>query len=316
MDSQPVTPDAPTPFAVPANDAIRRILPPDPGRIFALRAARLRSLAHGHSLGDWLVFLSDLAEAQQYAADNLPPATPPSAQALAQARLHALPPLTGTCRPERAAWQRALELIDSTLRPHAPPKVQAALEALMNAPQRFDALALALLNGQATENSESDALPAAALLPLVAAALQVVWTVHAAQIAPEQIGDGAPAELCPCCGQPPVASLVRLDEQQVNNLRYLHCALCNTAWNRARAICTACGNEAQVAYRQIEGSNGAVRAETCDACGSYLKIVYQEQDIAVDPVADDLATLALDLLLDEAGYARSGPNYLLAGAAA
>ena len=33
-----------------------------------------------------------------------------------------------------------------------------------------------------------------------------------------------------------------------------------------------------------------------------------------DPVADDLATLALDMLVDEAGYVRSGPNLLLIGA--
>ena len=109
--------------------------------------------------------------------------------------------------------------------------------------------------------------------------------------------------------------MVRTDDA-VNNLRYLHCALCNTEWNRPRATCTACGDEASVAYQQIEHQNGAVRAETCDRCRSYLKIVYQEKDSQVDPVADDLATLALDLLLDEAGYARSGPNFLLAGAGA
>jgi len=36
----------------------------------------------------------------------------------------------------------------------------------------------------------------------------------------------------------------------------------------------------------------------------------------LDPVADDLATLALDMLVDEAGYARSGPNLLLINASA
>ena len=64
----------------------------------------------------------------------------------------------------------------------------------------------------------------------------------------------------------------------------------------------------------VEGNHyfpaDAVRAETCDACKSYLKIVYQEKG-PVDPVADDLATLTLDILVDEAGYARSGPNLLL-----
>ena len=99
----------------------------------------------------------------------------------------------------------------------------------------------------------------------------------------------------------------------VNNLRYLHCALCNTEWNLSRAICTTCNTDKGVALQELEGSNGAVRAETCDSCHTYLKMVYQEKDPYVDPVADDLATLALDILVDEAGYARSGPNLLLPG---
>jgi FdhE protein len=81
-----------------------------------------------------------------------------------------------------------------------------------------------------------------------------------------------------------------------------------------RATCTACDTDKEVALQELEGNKGAVRAETCDACQSYLKIVYQEKDPRVDPVADDLATLALDMLVDEAGYQRSGPNLLLIGA--
>jgi FdhE protein len=42
----------------------------------------------------------------------------------------------------------------------------------------------------------------------------------------------------------------------------------------------------------------------------------QDKDPLVDPVADDLATLPLDLLVDEAGYERSGPNLFLLGGAA
>ena len=48
------------------------------------------------------------------------------------------------------------------------------------------------------------------------------------------------------------------------------------------------------------------------------RITLDGQDIhdpRIDPVADDLATLALDLLVDEAGYGRSGPNLLLVNAA-
>jgi FdhE protein len=154
----------------------------------------------------------------------------------------------------------------------------------------------------------------AAVLPIVAAALQVVWTGLASQLDAIALNKLDTPGVCPCCGSLPVASIVRLSPS-VNNLRYLHCSLCNTQWNLPRASCSACGSDEEVAYQQIEGSNGAVRAETCDGCKSYLKIVYQESDARVDPVADDLATLALDLLVDEAGYGRSGPNLLLIGGA-
>jgi FdhE protein len=98
------------------------------------------------------------------------------------------------------------------------------------------------------------------------------------------------------------------------NLRYLHCALCNTEWNYVRVKCATCDATAGISYRLLENADGtqaeAVRAETCDSCKSYLKIVYREKG-GVDAVADDLATLALDILVDEAGYARAGPNLLL-----
>ncbi|MNJ78419.1 formate dehydrogenase accessory protein FdhE [compost metagenome] len=36
-----------------------------------------------------------------------------------------------------------------------------------------------------------------------------------------------------------------------------------------------------------------------------------ERDIAVEPVADDLSSVILDLLISEAGYQRHGVNLLL-----
>ncbi len=53
-----------------------------------------------------------------------------------------------------------------------------------------------------------------------------------------------------------------------------------------------------------------MKAEACEECRGYLKIVNMEKDPLVDPVADDLATLGLDVLMDEAGYERAGPNFL------
>jgi FdhE protein len=41
-------------------------------------------------------------------------------------------------------------------------------------------------------------------------------------------------------------------------------------------------------------------------------VFYMEKDTALEPAADDLATLALDMLVFEQGYGRLGPNLLLA----
>ena len=65
-----------------------------------------------------------------------------------------------------------------------------------------------------------------------------------------------------------------------------------------------------IAFRSIEGKYSSVCAETCDACKGYLKIIYREKSPAADPVADDLATVPLDLLLEQAGYNRMSPNLL------
>ncbi len=55
----------------------------------------------------------------------------------------------------------------------------------------------------------------------------------------------------------------------------------------------------------------AAKAEACDRCHTYLKLFYLEQNPRAEPFADDVATLPLDLLMAEAGYARSGVNLFL-----
>jgi FdhE protein len=93
-------------------------------------------------------------------------------------------------------------------------------------------------------------------------------------------------------------------------LRYLHCSLCDTEWNMARIQCSNCDNTSELGYFAVEGGGDAVKAEACDACHSYLKQMYMTKAPEVDPVADDLATLALDMLMAEREYLRSGPNLL------
>lgn len=298
MQSQPIN------FQPPAEEAAPILLPVT-ATLFADRAERFDTLASGHSLGDWLEFLGRLSRAQQAALKALPELLLPDAAVLEQARTHGMPPLNVAVRP--AAWHEALRQIASALGSDVPPAARNALDALLAADDAWrEKLADTLLNG----NLE---IGDAAELPFVAAALQVVFTQLASQLDASRLQKLDTPGLCPCCGSLPVASVVRLGAA-INNLRYLHCSLCNTEWNVPRATCTACDTDKEVALQELEGNKGAVRAETCDACKSYLKIVYQEKDPHVDPVADDLATLALDMLVDEAGYQRSGPNLLLIGA--
>ena len=90
--------------------------------------------------------------------------------------------------------------------------------------------------------------------------------------------------------------------------------------HRLNTVASNLANADAVAGPDGQGEEGAgssraaqavLQAETCDDCGHYLKIMHSDRDPFVDPVADDLATLALDILVDEAGYSRSGPNLLL-----
>ena len=129
-----------------------------------------------------------------------------------------------------------------------------------------------------------------------------------------QLGERAapqPGEsaLCPVCGSHPVASVVRIGGP-AQGLRYLVCSLCAAEWHMVRVKCSACSSTKGISYLGLQGGSAAVKAECCDQCKTYLKIFYLEQDSSIVPAADDLATLPLDLLVDQEGYNRIGPNLL------
>lgn len=282
------------------------IIVPD-ADVFANRAERFEQLAEGHGLGDWLRFLGAISRAQHEALQALPDLPVPDDAALAFAREHRMPPLAAQSWPRDPAWHDMLRRIAAAaaVTPAAPEAARADIARLAALPaERMEELAERVLH---TELYGDDA----ALLPYVAAALQVLWTGLARKVSHGITPLDVPG-VCPCCGFLPVASVVRT-VGEVSNLRYLHCALCNVEWNLVRVKCAACDSTAGISYRELQGEAvkqpGAIRAEVCDSCKSYLKIVYQEKG-GVDPVADDLATLALDILVDEAGYARAGPNLL------
>jgi FdhE protein len=294
---------------------------PAPATVFAERAMRLRQLASGHALQDYLRFMADVAEAQQAVLARLPDMPVPDAAALERAARAGIPPLPATDWPRDPAWRAGLCDLVATLRTKAVPA--AAAEVL-------DRLAV---TDETVLERQADALLLGAgagvdlaTAPLVAAALQVYWLLMVADVRAHHRGLGEAfgriddATICPCCGSRPTASLVRSGGGLLGQ-RYLHCSLCGTQWHMARIQCTHCLGTGKIGYASLEAIDGdgdgeraaqaAVQAETCGDCGHYLKIMHAERDPFVDPVADDLASLTLDLLVSESGQRRHGVNPLL-----
>ncbi|XPE24873.1 formate dehydrogenase accessory protein FdhE [Shigella sonnei] len=73
-------------------------------------------------------------------------------------------------------------------------------------------------------------------------------------------------------------------------LRYLHCNLCETESHVMRVKCSDCEQSGKLHYWSLDDEQAAIKAESCDDCGTYLKILYQEKGPKVEAVADDLAT--------------------------
>ncbi|CAM5481092.1 Protein FdhE [Thauera mechernichensis] len=282
------------------------LLQPLPASVFADRAARFERLAHGHASADWLAFLASVTRIQHELLQQHPAVPLPSDAQREQSIRHGMPVVPANGWTRDPIWRRHLAHLAGRLQSMAPEALQPVLVALTNA----DATELERL-ADGVLRTEYD--PAhAARLPFIAAALQVYWTWIAAQPALAGLARLDVPGVCPCCGSLPVASVVQTGTH--TGARYLHCSLCNTEWNLVRANCSTCGETDKVSYRVLEDDDGTthdvVRAEVCDDCHSYLKQVLRDKDASADPVADDLATLALDILVDEAGYLRSGPNPL------
>jgi len=288
--------------------SIPRVRLPQRISVFADRAARLRKLAPGNPISGYLLLMAGLADAQHEALAAFPaPAVPQERISMAQA--HGMPPLQAMGGPRDPAWRDAL---DTVLRhvaqlEQAPPQAVDAAAAvrrrLRDDPGSLEAQADALL---AERDDEADGAAA----PFIMAGLQVYWTALAAQFDEQGLPVVSPFGVCPLCGSLPVASVVRVGGQ-ADACRYLCCSLCSTEWHLVRVTCSHCQGTKEIAYHAIEGGPEGIKAESCDECHSYRKIFYQEKDFDFEAVADDLATLPLDVLMGEAGYSRASGNPLL-----
>ncbi len=279
---------------------------PDPSALFLSRAERLAQLARsGHKLGPYLDFLARLASAQHDIVATLPPLSLPSADVIARAQQNGMPPIArGTLEPD-GAMLAAVEQIAARLRQTPLPATTAAA---------VDALVEALPSGgrELVSGALKD-LPAddMAQRVLILAGLQVHFTRLAAMLDAEALTLVANAA-CPSCGSPPVASSV-VGWPKAYNTRYCTCGLCGTMWNVIRVMCVLCGSTDGVSFRGIEDQPDTVKAETCETCRGYVKIVYQVNDVALEPLSDDVASVGLDMLLAEEGWKRGSQNPFLLG---
>ena len=277
---------------------------PDLATIFGRRAERLKALAPGHELEAFLRVIAALVAAQQEALSGLPPGALPGASEIAKAKLVQRAPLDpATWRRDeswRVALARILEKIDAGVLPEA---ARQAREALATA-------AATDLEALADRFLEGDVPPAdAAKAVFVAAALQVAWTRMAALLEPSDL-DPADAGQCPACGSPPVAGMISPGGTKFGH-RHLHCSLCATAWRYVRVRCVHCGSTDKISFRQLAGTS-YLRAECCENCRSYSKVFYLESARALEPLADDLGSLGLDVLVGEEGFSRV-PNPFVLG---
>jgi FdhE protein len=262
------------PQQIPSSIAPVLVLPPE-AQLFARRAARLRTLAPGHALERWFGWLAELVEAQQHEFDTLIK--------------------TGDAGP-LANWTAIFERLS-----HSQPELAAlSAEVLETRGERALQFARGELAGAGRDRTDL----------VISAALQVAWTLAARK---RLAAGSVPIQhhhQCPCCGSAALGGVVMAGEGR-GGLRYLECALCATRWHAVRAHCSLCDSDGVVDYLALEGESAAVQAETCNACSGYIKLFFQARDPALDPLADDLATLVLDVLVGEQGYARGAPNLFL-----
>lgn len=285
--------------------AVPRLRLPQRETVFAERAARLRRLAQGHAIAGYLRLMATAVELQHEILSRFA-ARGPSVDAVEHAQAHSMPIANALGGERDPAWhdvlRRIVERVDAagTATP-ALGQVLAGLRAMSDT--QLDSMADAVI---ALRLGEVD--PAAA--PFVMAALQVVWTDIACRLDVRDVPYLETPGLCPVCGSLPVASIVRIGGPY-QGYRFLQCGLCSTEWHMVRVKCSHCDSTKGIAYHALSDGNQALKAESCDACRVYRKIGYQEKDYEIEPLADDLASLSLDLLMSEAGYQRASPNPLL-----
>ena len=276
---------------------------PNPARLFNVRARRLRALAAGNPFAAFLDFMAAVADAQDAALAEARPLLPIAAAGFAKAG----PVLDREPVLAAGDWREILHLLIARLGTAAMPEAAAGALRVLQARPAAQATEFAgrVLDRRCAPEEAAEAV-------FLIAALQVAWTRRASATAPSAV---FPCETvaCPLCGAIPVASLIGATGDR-QGLRFLVCSLCAAEWRYVRIKCTACGNTKDIGYHGIKGHIGPAKAEACPECNAYSKIVYSEKDVEAEPFADDLGSLALDVLMSDGGWTRVHANPFLVSA--
>ena len=277
---------------------------PDVMSVFDRRAARLEALSRDSPLAEYLLLMAALMRAQAGAVRGLPPGILPADDQVAFMHEHRLPVLDRLTWRRDPSWLAALDgVIDGLAQAVMPDPARAALHALQGeGTHAREALADRVLGVDPAPVNAAQAC-------FVSAALQVYWSRMAALLDPQAIHPIEAAGACPVCGSAPLASIVYAGGS-LQGVRFLCCPLCAAEWHSVRIKCANCQSTKGIAYQHIP-EQPAVKAETCDECRTYTKILYMDKDPEGEAFADDLATIALDILVGEAGWARATSNPFL-----
>ncbi len=277
---------------------------PDPGALFARRAERLRLLASVSPLKPYLEFIADLSEAQSEIEAGLGPVV--ALQENDRGREFGMPSI------DRAdvLSDEALDTIFDRL--------FARADTIAKPQDAADALERVAQSSTDERRRMIEALFAGVLPPQAIAEHIYIWAglqLHFTRLASaldaksvKPVADG----VCPSCGSMPSSSMV-VGWLGAHGARFCSCSVCNTLWHYVRVKCVCCGSTKGIGYRHVEEGGGIIKAETCDECQNWVKIIYQHLSADADPVADDVASLGLDMLMRETPYRRGGFSPLLAG---
>lgn len=289
-----------TPIEQPSGgvEHVDPLLLPESGNHYPRRAERLRQLADGHPMADYLRYAALIAEAQRQVLDQHP------LPAEANARLDAATgeaPLHHATLPRDGYWREVLAQLIERLYAASTREARLVLDELKGADaDQLERWADALLAGDFAAVGSGRAL-------FLWSALSLYWTQLAASLtlrATAQLGEQR--QYCPVCASAPSASVIL-----GNGLRYLHCGLCESRWHLVRVKCSNCEETGKLHYYSLEREDAAIKAESCGDCNGYLKVFHQSRERDLDVFADDLASLALDAEMEREGFGRSGPNPFL-----